>query len=92
MQNFQDLQLLFLHILQAIHSYHLLQQYYPALPGSSNYLKDKRTGIEAYKAGLSLGYTQPISEIYRKAGISFDFSSENIKNLAGFVSERLKQN
>ncbi len=57
-----------------------------------NYLKDKRTGIEAYKAGLSLGYTQPISEIYRKAGISFDFSSENIKNLAGFVSERLKQN
>jgi oligoendopeptidase F len=57
-----------------------------------NYLKHKEAGIEAYKAGLSLGYTQPISEIYRKAGISFDFSSENIKNLAGFVSERLKQN
>ena len=57
-----------------------------------NFLQNREKGIEAYKAGLSLGYTRSIAEIYKVAGISFDFSSQNISNLAAFVSERLKQN
>jgi oligoendopeptidase F len=56
-----------------------------------NFLSNKKEGIEAYKAGLSLGYTKSIAEIYRAAGISFDFSASNIQTLAGFVSERLKE-
>ena len=54
-----------------------------------NYLLDKSKGIEQYKKGLSLGYTKPIAEIYAEAGVSFDFSSENISNLATFVKASL---
>lgn len=57
-----------------------------------NFLRDPQKAVEDYKAGLLLGYTRSIAEIYKAAGISFDFSSENISNLAGFVSERLEQN
>lgn len=56
-----------------------------------NFLNNPKAGVEAYKAGLSLGYTRTIAEIYQTAGISFDFSAANIRILAAFVSERLKE-
>lgn len=50
-----------------------------------NYKENPRQTIEQYKAALSLGNTKSIPEIYRAAGISFDFSQESIQRLAEFV-------
>lgn len=50
-----------------------------------NYKKDPEKAIEQYKAALSLGYTKPIPEIYKAAGIEFNFSPEYVKELADFV-------
>lgn len=45
--------------------------------------------IEAYKRALSLGYTASIPEIYKTAGITFDFSRKNISELAAFIQQEL---
>lgn len=50
-----------------------------------NYKKDPKKAIEQYKAALSLGYTKPIPEIYKAAGIEFNFSPDYVKELAEFV-------
>ena len=47
-----------------------------------NSIENKKKAIEEYKAGLALGYTQDIKSIYKEAGVSFDFSEENISKLA----------
>ncbi len=47
--------------------------------------------IEAYKQALSLGYTQSIPEIYKTAGITFDFSRKNISELAAFIQKELDE-
>lgn len=48
-----------------------------------------KKAIEDYKNALSLGYTKSIPEIYKTAGVTFDFSRENIKELAKFINEEL---
>lgn len=48
-----------------------------------------KKAIEDYKNALSLGYTKSIPEIYKTAGVTFDFSRENIKKLAEFINEEL---
>ena len=48
-----------------------------------------KKAIEDYKNALSLGYTKSIPEIYKTAGVTFDFSRENIKELAEFINEEL---
>lgn len=50
-----------------------------------NYKRDPKKAIEQYKTALALGYTKPIPEIYRAAGIEFNFSPEYVKELAMFV-------
>ena len=50
-----------------------------------NYKKNPKKAIEQYKAALALGYTKPIPEIYKTAGIEFNFSPEYVKELAMFV-------
>lgn len=52
-----------------------------------NYKKDPKKAIEQYKSALALGYTKPIPEIYKAAGIEFNFSPEYVKELATFVKE-----
>ena len=47
--------------------------------------------ISDYKNALSLGYSRSIVEIYKTAGINFDFSPYTISSLADFVSEELKK-
>jgi oligoendopeptidase F len=47
--------------------------------------------ISDYKKALSLGYTKSIPEIYKTAGIRFDFSKEYIRELAQFIQEELKR-
>lgn len=49
-----------------------------------------RKAIDQYKLALSLGYTKSIPEIYQTAGITFDFSKENISELAKMIQEELK--
>ena len=47
--------------------------------------------IEDYKNALRLGYTATIPEIYKVAGISFDFTESYLKELAGFVQSELRK-
>lgn len=56
-----------------------------------NYKKDPTSAIEEYKNALSLGYTRSIPEIYKTAGIQFDFSKLYVKELALFVQTELKK-
>ncbi len=50
-----------------------------------NYKKDPKKAIEQYKAALALGYTKTIPEVYKTAGIEFNFSPAYVKELADFV-------
>jgi len=50
-----------------------------------NYLENKKQCVENYKKALKHGYTRTIPELYELAGIKFDFSEENVNNLADFV-------
>jgi oligoendopeptidase F len=40
---------------------------------------------------LKLGYLQSIPEIYKAAGIKFDFSREYVKELMSFVRDELSK-
>jgi oligoendopeptidase F len=40
---------------------------------------------------LSLGGTRTLPELYKAAGLKFDFSSENIKTLMEFVNEQMRK-
>lgn len=62
-----------------------------ALAVWNNSLTDEKTAIEQYKSGLSLGYTKDIKAIYKAAGISFDFSAENIKKLSESLLKYLNE-
>lgn len=55
-----------------------------------NFKQDAPKAIAAYKAALKLGYTRPIPEMYEAAGIRFDFSSDYVSSLAGFVGRELE--
>lgn len=50
-----------------------------------NYKSNPKGAVEKYKQALALGYTKSIPEIYKVAGIKFDFSPDYIKELMDFV-------
>lgn len=54
-----------------------------------NYKKDPVKALDQYEAALRLGYTKSIPEIYRTAGIEFNFSGAYVKELADFVHNEL---
>ncbi|MDX2188506.1 MAG: M3 family oligoendopeptidase [Bacteroidota bacterium] len=54
-----------------------------------NYKENPQKGLNQYLAALQLGYTKSIHEIYKTAGIKFDFSAGYIKELMGFVKKEL---
>ena len=56
-----------------------------------NSLEDFRAAVDNYKLALSLGYSETIPEIYRKAGIRFDFTETYLKELADFVRRELNK-
>ena len=60
-----------------------------ALAVWKNFIQDKNKAIEQYKQALSLGYTKTISEIYKTAGVEFNFSAKYINELMSFVKEEL---
>lgn len=56
-----------------------------------NFKKDKARAIQDYKKALSLGYTKTIPEIYRNAGVDFNFSAEYVRELMQFMLEEMKE-
>jgi oligoendopeptidase F len=56
-----------------------------------NYKDDPIKGLKRYKEALSLGYTKSIPDIYKAAGISFDFSPDYVKGLLDFVWSELER-
>jgi oligoendopeptidase F len=54
-----------------------------------NYLSNKPLALKQYKEALSLGYTKTIGEIYKTAGIEFNFSAHYIRELMQFVKSEL---
>ncbi len=60
-----------------------------ALAVWKNYRKDPEQALRQYEEALSLGYSRPIPEIYRTAGIRFDFSENYVKSLMEFVAGEL---
>jgi oligoendopeptidase F len=51
-----------------------------------NARRDPKKALSDYKHGLSLGGARPVGELYRAAGISFDFSESIIKPLVEAVA------
>ncbi len=56
-----------------------------------NSQSDFNGAVENYKKALQLGYAKSIPEIYKTAGITFDFSLKNMKELADFVQMELQK-
>lgn len=56
-----------------------------------NYRADPRGAIDAYKRALSLGASRPLPELFRAAGIPFDFGPDNIGRLAAEIADELKR-
>jgi len=56
-----------------------------------NYRSNPQKAIQQYKDALSLGSTRSIPEVYKTAGIRFDFSESYIKELADFVHSELEK-
>ncbi len=56
-----------------------------------NYKRNPEKALNDYEAALRLGYTKTIPEIYRTAGIDFNFSQSYVKELAEFVKSELEK-
>ena len=54
-----------------------------------NYREDTQRGLQGYMNALKLGYMRTIPEIYKAAGIRFDFSKNYIQELMDFVKKEL---
>ncbi|HEU5051487.1 MAG TPA: M3 family oligoendopeptidase [Hanamia sp.] len=52
---------------------------------------DKEKALDNYINALSLGGTKTLPELYKAAGLKFDFSPENIKSLMEFVNAELEK-
>lgn len=55
------------------------------------YKKDPEKALDNYVQALSLGGTKTLPELYKAAGLKFDFSSENIRTLMEFVNEEMEK-
>jgi oligoendopeptidase F len=53
------------------------------------YKVNPKQALENYTKALSLGGTKTLPELYKTAGLQFNFSSDYIRELAGFVQNEL---
>lgn len=53
--------------------------------------QDQKQAIEHYKNALKLGYSKSIPEIYETAGLKFDFSENNLRDLAELLQTEMKR-
>ncbi len=56
-----------------------------------NFHIDKQKSLQQYLAALRLGYTCSIGDIYKTAGINFEFSASYVKELCDFVKVELEK-
>ncbi|MBM7840109.1 oligoendopeptidase F [Alkalihalobacillus xiaoxiensis] len=47
--------------------------------------------LESYKRALTLGSSKGLADVYKTAGIRFDFSAETIRSLMDFIETELKE-
>jgi oligoendopeptidase F len=50
---------------------------------------DPDKALKGYIAGLRLGGSKPLPEVWSTMGIDFDFSTGTLKDLVNFVQEEL---
>ncbi|HSN07697.1 MAG TPA: M3 family oligoendopeptidase [Hanamia sp.] len=55
------------------------------------YKNNPEKALDNYVNALSLGGTKTLPELYKAAGLKFDFSPENIKSLMEFVKDELEK-
>jgi oligoendopeptidase F len=55
------------------------------------YKKNPEQALDNYMKALSLGATKTLPELYKAAGLTFDFSPGNIKVLMDFVREEMEK-
>ena len=55
------------------------------------YKENPKTALDNYVTALSLGGTRTLPELYKAAGIEFNFSPAYIEKLAAFVNKELQQ-
>lgn len=55
-----------------------------------NYKQNKTQAVTDYKSALKLGYTKTIPEMYKTAGVEFNFSVSYVKELMAFLNKNLK--
>jgi oligoendopeptidase F len=55
------------------------------------YKKNPEHALDNYMEALSLGGTKTLPELYKTAGLEFDFSSKNVKTLMEFVNTQLEE-
>jgi oligoendopeptidase F len=60
-----------------------------ALAIYKNYRENKSKALQQYQDFLNIGYSKPVRDIYKAAGISFDFSESYLKELVDFVKAEL---
>jgi len=60
-----------------------------ALAVWKNYIESPNKAIADYKNALQLGYSKTIPEIYKQAGIEFNFKDSYIKSLMKFLVDQL---
>lgn len=56
-----------------------------------NYRENPKQALEQYKNALKMGYTSPIPDTYKVAGIEFNFSETYIADLMDFVKAELNK-
>ena len=54
-----------------------------------NFKQNPDKAIDQYIDALKLGYTKSIGELYKTAGIEFNFSKEYVKELVDFIKDEL---
>ena len=55
------------------------------------YRQNTKKALDRYEKALQLGYSVIIPEVYRSAGIDFNFSREYVRELMKFVSDELDE-
>ncbi len=61
-----------------------------ALQVWSNWKRDPKGALAAYKGALSLGGSRPLPELFAPAGCKFDFSAEAIRPLVQLIRDELE--